>query len=75
MLDLWYNHIDDQGVRYLSIALEKNKVENHRFIHIEKYFRYYEIQTLTTLQLDQNNIGAEGAQHLANALRKNRVGE
>lgn len=40
-----------------------------------KLFPAREIQTLTTLQLDQNNIDVTGARHLANALRKNRVGE
>ncbi|MBL8820829.1 MAG: hypothetical protein JNL58_32745, partial [Planctomyces sp.] len=30
-------------------------------------------QTLTTLHLDYNNIGAEGAQHLASALQVNTV--
>ena len=33
------------------------------------------IQTLTTLDLGGNNIGAEGAQHLAHALESNAVRE
>lgn len=38
------------------------------FIHF-----YDSIQTLTTLSLDRNEIGIEGAQHLAEALKKNTV--
>jgi hypothetical protein len=34
---------------------------------------YLSIQTLTTLNLFYNNIGAEGTQHLAQALQKNMV--
>jgi hypothetical protein len=34
---------------------------------------YLSIQTLTTLDLQRNNIGAEGAQHLAQALQNNTV--
>jgi hypothetical protein len=34
---------------------------------------YYFSQTLTTLHLSWNEIGAQGAEHLANALQQNKV--
>jgi hypothetical protein len=36
-------------------------------------FIHYFQQTLTTLVLFGNEIGAQGAEHLANALQQNRV--
>ncbi len=36
-------------------------------------FIYHLSQTLTTLDIDDNEIGAQGAEHLANALQKNKV--
>ena len=41
-------------------------------LHIQPFIHYFS-QTLTTLNLDYNQIGAEGAQHLANALQQNKV--
>ncbi len=54
------------------------------FYHIEKDIRLglrttfmimyiFSIQTLTTLQLIKNQIGNNGAEHLADALRTNKV--
>jgi hypothetical protein len=37
-------------------------------------FSFHSIQTLTSLILDSNKIGAEGTQHLTDALRINTVG-
>jgi hypothetical protein len=34
---------------------------------------YYFPQTLTTLELGWNQIGDQGAEHLANALQQNKV--
>ena len=34
---------------------------------------HYFAQTFTTLYLDYNKIGAQGAEHLANALQQNKV--
>jgi hypothetical protein len=34
---------------------------------------YYFPQTLITLELRHNQIGAQGAEHLANALQQNKV--
>jgi Ran GTPase-activating protein (RanGAP) involved in mRNA processing and transport len=39
--------------------------------HSQPYFHL--IQTLTTLSLRGNNIGVEGAQHLAHAIKNNMV--
>jgi hypothetical protein len=36
-------------------------------------FTHYFSQTLTTLDLTSNQIGDQGAQHLANALQQNKV--
>jgi hypothetical protein len=47
-----------------------------KFSPHQPHFDYYaSIQTLTTLNLDCNNIDAEGAQHLAQALQTNAVRE
>ena len=36
-------------------------------------YKYYLAQTLTELILNENHIGPEGAQHLGQALRTNKV--
>jgi hypothetical protein len=40
---------------------------------IIQLFMWYFAQTLTTLDLSYNEIGAQGAEHLANALQQNKV--
>jgi hypothetical protein len=39
------------------------------------YELLYSRQTLITLDLEENDIGTEGAKHLAHALQSNRVGQ
>jgi hypothetical protein len=48
------------------------QLDNHSIFLSHKYL-YHSFQTLTTLKLVHNNIGAVGAQHLAYALQQNKV--
>lgn len=62
------------GIKYLAHALQQNKVlQDDLFFFFIHLFVHCFIQTLTTLNLAYNQIGAVGAQHLANALYKNQV--
>lgn len=57
--------------QYLAQALHNNTV---RYVFHYRYtLNYISIQTLTTIILQDNRIGAEGAQHLARALENNTV--
>jgi hypothetical protein len=49
------------------------KLERLVSSYILLFFSYIFIQTLTTLKLSMNQIGAEGAQHLGEALKQNKV--
>jgi hypothetical protein len=45
-----------------------------RFAPYQSHLNYHlSIQTLTTINLEDNNIGAEGAQYLAHSLQSNAV--
>jgi len=65
-----------EGMKYLSDALETNKVEQNTFAF---YISYSDIifvdaiQTLTKLNLANNRIEDEGIKYLSNALQHNSV--
>ncbi|CAF1337511.1 unnamed protein product [Adineta steineri] len=63
-LDLSYNQIGNKGAQYLSEALQKNTVREKPFTLGSSHV----IQTLTTLQLQNNQIGAQGSQYLVETL-------
>jgi hypothetical protein len=45
-----------------------------RFAPCQSHLNYHlSIQTLTTINLEDNNIGVEGAQYLAHSLQSNAV--
>ena len=82
-LNLSSNQIGAEGAQHLSDALLHNTVrQNHLFflslslsllLLLSYPTAFYFIQTLTTLNLYDNQIGAEGAQHLSDALLHNTV--
>jgi Ran GTPase-activating protein (RanGAP) involved in mRNA processing and transport len=56
----------------LSIGLQSNKVRKYSF-GVSQTNVYSSIQTLTSLDLSENEIGDEGARHLSVALQSNKV--
>ena len=73
-LDLYYNHIGDQGVRHLVNGLLQNKVIaicTHCFL-LDKLFLHFP-QTLGELKIGANGIGDQGVEHLAKVLRQTEV--
>ena len=59
-------------ISWRSIAQEHCETNNH-FLHFDHLHLSHQIQTLTTLSLYNNQIGAAGAQSLGEALHKNTV--
>lgn len=72
VLDLDDQDIDDTGAVHIAEALQKNTVG---FLSHETSDAsiQYNLQTLKALSLRRNRIGTSGAQHLANAVRYNKV--
>ncbi len=62
-----------------SVPKERNAKERERWhpysLQLSHLHFCYCTQTLTTLDLESNEIGAEGAQHLSDALKHNTVRE
>ncbi len=56
----------------MSIGLQSNKVRKYSF-GVSQTNVYSSIQTLTSLDLSENEIGDEGARHLSVALQSNKV--
>ena len=61
----------DSGKTFEWCITKQHSKTNALFIHHSTLSHF--IQTLTTLDLGWNEIGGEGAQHLSDALRNNRV--
>ena len=72
-LDLNYNKIGDQGVKYLVDAFKTNTVRFIFFILILLLKNNSLIQTLITLSLRANQIHAEGAQYLIDFFQNHKV--
>jgi len=71
-LNLAFNRISDRGVQYLASALENN-TERHAFFAYFVNNRYHSKQSLSMLSVAGNIIGDEGAKHLADVLKQNKV--
>jgi Ran GTPase-activating protein (RanGAP) involved in mRNA processing and transport len=69
-LNLSSNQIGDEGVQYLSDALQNNAVRSSiLFILLIMGVMFLILQTLTELYLSFNQIGEEGAKYLSNLLK------
>ena len=77
-LNLQYNQIGEKGAQSIADALRTNTVSlflllTHSPSHPHPHHRRLLTQTLTTLNLQYNQIGEKGAQSIADALRTNTV--
>lgn len=63
--------LDSEGAKYFSEGLKKNWVRRATCIHTITF--HSRLQTLTSLDISSNEIGGDGAQYLADALKVNRV--
>ena len=77
-LDLYDNQIGEKGAQSIADALRTNTVSlflllTHSPSHPHPHHRRLLTQTLTTLNLYDNEIGEKGAQSIADALRTNTV--
>ena len=64
------NRLGDEAAKFLSEGLKKNRVRDRR---LSFHLLFTFIQTLRVLDLQGNCIRDEGGEHLAFALRGNRV--
>jgi Ran GTPase-activating protein (RanGAP) involved in mRNA processing and transport len=74
-LDVGHNQLGNEGVEYLADALKINRVSERLFSFDRSSSRdpSFHSQSLTTLDIQYNDIDAEGETDLANALNSNQV--
>lgn len=72
-LDLGWNRIRAAGATHVSRFLMGDMVRSRSIVSREIFPVDLFVQPLTSLNLENNDIGNQGAQHLANAFVQNRV--
>ncbi len=65
------NKIGNEGAKLIANLLQTNTVNMFLFKYI--YLRFSNLQTLTAIHLDRNDIENEGIHYLADAVTNNKV--
>jgi hypothetical protein len=69
---IWRNRYSRRRTSCECIAAEHGEIVHTIWLHMHLFIHQFS-QTLTTLDLKDNEIGDQGAEHLANALHQNKV--